>query len=106
MLRLVWSWFEFLVVYVLIVVGFIYGIKYDKIYRDILLMILLLVIMLNGVNGFIFNGLFECYIFGLLVLMSIFFGYGIIEFYNNFKLKIKFLNILIVEKWIVLFLIV
>ncbi|BAD85919.1 hypothetical membrane protein [Thermococcus kodakarensis KOD1] len=106
MLRLARSWLEFSVAYVLIVVGFIYGTKHDKTHRDILLMILPSVITLNGVNGFILNGPFERYTFGPLALMSIFSGYGIIELYNNFKSKIKPLNILTVEKWIALFLIV
>lgn len=105
-LRLARSWLEFSVAYVLIVVGFIYGTKHDKTHRDILLMILPSVITLNGVNGFILNGPFERYTFGPLALMSIFSGYGIIELYNNFKSKIKPLNILTVEKWIALFLIV
>ncbi|HIH71975.1 MAG: Uncharacterized protein XD43_0198 [Thermococcales archaeon 44_46] len=104
-LRLARGWLEFAVAYLLIVVGFLYGVKKDKFHRDILLLVLPSIITLNGVNGFILNGPFERYTFGPLALMSIFSGYGIIQLYNNLKSKTKLLNILAVEKWVTLFLI-
>ncbi|MBC7095416.1 glycosyltransferase family 39 protein [Thermococcus sp.] len=103
--RLLRGWLEFAVGYILIVVGFIYGVKKDKTHKDFLLLVLPSLITLNGVNGFILNGPFERYTFGPLALMSIFSGYGIIELYNSLKTKIGFLKILSVEKWVVSFLI-
>lgn len=104
-LRLARGWLEFVFAYLLIVIGFLYGVKKDKFHRDILLLVLPSIITLNGVNGFILNGPFERYTFGPLALMSIFSGYGIIQLYNNLKSKTKLLNILAVEKWVTLFLI-
>lgn len=103
--RLLRGWMEFAVGYLLIVVGFIYGLKKDKTHRDLLLLILPSLATLNGVNGFILNGPFERYTFGPLALMSIFSGYGVIELYDYLKSKIRFVRTLSVEKWVALFLI-
>ncbi|NJE06997.1 hypothetical protein E3E31_00305 [Thermococcus sp. M39] len=105
MLRLSRGWLEFVIGYVLIVVGFIYGVKKDKAHRDVLWLILPSLITLNGINGFILNGPFERYTFGPLALMSIFSGYGIIQLYKDVKPKIRLLSILTIEKWVALFLI-
>ena len=105
LMRVLRGWLEFLIGYPLIVIGFIYGILKDSKNRDLLWLIFPSILTLNGVNGFLLNGPFERYTFGPLALMSIFSGYGIIKLYEDLKPKIKPINILTAEKWIVIFLI-
>lgn len=105
LLRLLRGWLEFTIAYILIVLGFVYGVKKDVTHRDMLWLVLPSLITLNGVGGFILNGPFERYTFGPLALMSMYSGYGLIGLYEDLKTKIRFLNFLTVEKWVALFLI-
>ncbi len=99
------AWVQFAIAFPLTVLGFIYALHSLKDRLEMILVALPSVLTLNVVFGFLLNGPFERYTFGPLALMSIYSGYGLIEFYESVSRRLSFLRRISLERWVAISLI-